>query len=257
MRSRSNIRRNVTMKITKFNQSCLLIETKNKRILVDPGNIGYSENLLNDWKDIDYIFEDGIFIFESKQQYVLGGDLLKIENLIKSKFDLEVANIKIIGEGYDSKAYLINDEYIFKLKISSNKKKGYKKEKAVLDFLNRNLRTTIKIPQIDFIYIDNELSIMGYKKINGTFLTPDIYKEMNVKQQEILKKDIAKFLKDMHNLDYAEIKEYVIDNKQNCLEEYEKKKKTIYNDLTEKEKKYIEKFFERLNNTTIFDDKKC
>ena len=182
---------------------------------------------------------------------------MKIENLIKSKFDLEVASIKLIGEGYDSKAYLINDEYIFKLKISSNKKKGYKKEKAVLDFLNRNLKTTIKIPQIEFIYIDNEVSIMGYKKINGTFLTPDIYKEMNVKQQEILKKDIAKFLKDMHNLDYAEIKEYVIDNKQNCLEEYDLLQKTIYNDLTEKEKKYIEKYFERLNNTTIFEDKKC
>ena len=80
---------------------------------------------------------------------------------------------------------------------------------------------------------------------------------MNVKQQEILKKDIAKFLKDMHNLDYAEIKEYVIDNKQNCFEEYDLLQKTIYNDLTEKEKKYIEKFFERLNNTTIFNDKKC
>ena len=182
---------------------------------------------------------------------------MKIENLIKSKFDLEVASIKIIGEGYDSKAYLINDEYIFKLKISSNKKKGYNKEKAVLDFLDRNLKTKIKIPQIEFIYIDNELSIIGYKKINGAFLTPDIYKEMNVKQQEILKKDIAKFLKDIHNLDYAEIKEYVIDNKQNCFEEYDLLQKTIYNNLTEQEKKYIEKFFERLNNTTIFDDKKC
>lgn len=43
------------MKITKYNQSCLLIETNNKRILVDPGNIGYSEELLDEWKDIDYI----------------------------------------------------------------------------------------------------------------------------------------------------------------------------------------------------------
>ena len=34
-------------------------------------------------------------------------------------------------------------------------------------------------------------------------------------------------------------------------------KKTIYQDLTEKEKNYIENFFERLKNTTIFDDKKC
>lgn len=182
---------------------------------------------------------------------------MKIEDLIKSKFNLEVTNNKIIGEGYDSKAYLINDEYIFKIKISANKKKGYEKEKAVLDFLNRKLKTTIKIPKIDFIYIDDEVSIMGYKKIKGTFLTPDIYKEMNVEQQEILKNDIAKFLKDMHNLDYSEIKDYVIDNKQNCLEEYDLLQKTIYNDLTENEKKYVGKFFERLNNTTIFDDKKC
>ena len=109
---------------------------------------------------------------------------MEIEDLIKSKFNLEVANIEIIGKGYDSKAYLINDEYIFKIKISANEKKGYKKEKAVLDFLNRKLKTTIKIPKIDFIDIDDEVSIMGYKKIKGTFLTPDIYKEMNVEQQE-------------------------------------------------------------------------
>lgn len=44
------------MKITKYNQSCLLIETNNKKILIDPGNIGYTEDLLNDWSKIDYIF---------------------------------------------------------------------------------------------------------------------------------------------------------------------------------------------------------
>ena len=43
------------MKITKFNQSCLLVETNNKRFLIDPGNIGYTDSLLNEWRDIDYI----------------------------------------------------------------------------------------------------------------------------------------------------------------------------------------------------------
>lgn len=43
------------MKITKFNQSCLLVETNNKKFLIDPGNIGYEVSLLNEWKDIDYI----------------------------------------------------------------------------------------------------------------------------------------------------------------------------------------------------------
>lgn len=45
------------MKITKFHQSCLLIQIDNTRILVDPGNIGYTEDMYeNYWKDIDYIF---------------------------------------------------------------------------------------------------------------------------------------------------------------------------------------------------------
>lgn len=44
------------MKITKFNQSCLLISTNNKRILIDPGMIGYNDELLNNhWLDIDII----------------------------------------------------------------------------------------------------------------------------------------------------------------------------------------------------------
>ena len=43
------------MKITKFNQSCLLVETKNKRILIDPGTIGYDNYLDNGWTNIDYI----------------------------------------------------------------------------------------------------------------------------------------------------------------------------------------------------------
>lgn len=175
-----------------------------------------------------------------------------MEELIKDKFDLEVKSSKVIGEGYDSKAYLVNDEYIFKIKISANKKKGYEKEKAVLDFLNKNLKTQINIPKIDYIYIDDEVSIIGYKRIDGRFLNPEIYKDMSKESKEKLKVDIAKFLKDMHNLDYSEIKNYTIDNKQNCLEEYELLRKTIYKDLTAKEKNYIENFFERLNNTTIW-----
>lgn len=43
------------MKITKYNQATLLIETKGKRILVDPSDINYRESLLEKWINIDYI----------------------------------------------------------------------------------------------------------------------------------------------------------------------------------------------------------
>ncbi|MBI2644729.1 MBL fold metallo-hydrolase [Candidatus Uhrbacteria bacterium] len=44
------------MHITRFAQSCLLIETKGKRILIDPGFIQYQESYLQkEWSDIDTI----------------------------------------------------------------------------------------------------------------------------------------------------------------------------------------------------------
>lgn len=43
------------MKITKFPQSCLLIETKDKRILIDPGNLKYKEEYFDIWNNVDII----------------------------------------------------------------------------------------------------------------------------------------------------------------------------------------------------------
>ena len=44
------------MKITKFNQACLLVETKGKRILVDAGSIGYTEDMFEThWTNINVI----------------------------------------------------------------------------------------------------------------------------------------------------------------------------------------------------------
>ena len=59
--------------------------------------------------------------------------------LIEHTFkDFKVNNIEVIGSGHDSVAYLVNNEYIFKTKFSVNNKKGYAKEKAIYDFLNKN-----------------------------------------------------------------------------------------------------------------------
>jgi aminoglycoside 2''-phosphotransferase len=182
---------------------------------------------------------------------------VNIENLIKEKFNLLINSCKLLGSGYDSQAYLVNNKYIFKIKLSTNKKKGYEKEKAIYDFLNKNLKSNIKIPNIEYSYISDEISMLGYKNIEGTFLTPEIYNAMDDTSKENLKKDIATFLKEIHNLDYSPISEYKIDNKENCLEEYELLKNTIYDKLTTKEQKYIEDFYVKLKSTTIFNNKKC
>jgi L-ascorbate metabolism protein UlaG (beta-lactamase superfamily) len=43
------------MKITKYPQSCLLIETRGKKILVDPGVLKYKEEYFNVWNKADII----------------------------------------------------------------------------------------------------------------------------------------------------------------------------------------------------------
>ena len=182
---------------------------------------------------------------------------MNIKDILEKYCNIKISKIALIGKGYDSKAYLVNDEYIFKIKFSANKKKGYKKEKAIYDFLNRNLKTNINIPNIEYSYISDEISILGYKEIKGNFLTPKLYLTLSKEKQELLKQDIAIFLRTLHNLDYSEISSYTIDNKQNVLEEYKLLKETIYDSLTDVEKQYIENFMRILNTTTIFDGKKC
>ena len=182
---------------------------------------------------------------------------MDVRKIFEEKFSVSIESIRQIGKGYDSKAYLVNDEYIFKIKFSANKKKGYEKEKAIYDFLNRNLNTDIKIPNVEYSYISDEISILGYKEIKGKFLNPKLYSTLSQEEKNQLKKDIANFLRLMHDLDYSEISSYTVDNKQNVLEEYQLLRDTIYDSLTDIEKQYIESFMQRLNSTDIFDGKKC
>lgn len=43
------------MKITKFPQSCLLVETKGRKILIDPGTLKYKDEYFEIWNNVDII----------------------------------------------------------------------------------------------------------------------------------------------------------------------------------------------------------
>ncbi len=44
------------MKITKFPQSCCIIESQGKKILIDPSTVKFDEKFVQDWKKVDAIF---------------------------------------------------------------------------------------------------------------------------------------------------------------------------------------------------------
>ncbi|MBD9098487.1 MBL fold metallo-hydrolase [bacterium] len=62
------------MQITKYNQSCLLVETNDKRILIDPSNIDYTDVMYNkEWVNID-----AILITHKHQDHCYGEIIKKI-----------------------------------------------------------------------------------------------------------------------------------------------------------------------------------
>lgn len=97
------------MKITKFPQSCLLIETKDKKILVDPGELKYKEEYFDIWNSVDIILithkhpdhcnvsileriSDSIKIYSTEE--VKNATNLNI-NVIKENDVIELDDIKI------------------------------------------------------------------------------------------------------------------------------------------------------------------
>ena len=87
------------MKITKYPQSCLLVETKGKKILIDPSTLKYKEEYFDVWNNVDIIL-----ITHKHADHCNTEILEKINNNIKIYSTKEVQdanktlNINIIKE---------------------------------------------------------------------------------------------------------------------------------------------------------------
>ena len=184
-------------------------------------------------------------------------DIELVKNEIEKNFSFTVNQIEYLGGGVDSKAYLINNDYVFKIGISENSKIDYKNQKVFSDFYKENNINNIEIPNIEFYHNDDNIRMVGYKIVEGNFINRNIYNSMNVFEQESFCKDVASFLKRLHDFSIDKIDLEKIDMREKMLKEVELIKKTIYNSLSENEKKYIDRFKERLIRSNVFNDKKC
>lgn len=98
------------MKIMKYPQSCLLVETKGKKILLDPGTLKYKEEYFGIWNTVDIILithkhpdhcntevlekiEENVKIYSTKEVQE-ANPTLKI-NIVKENDIIELDNIKI------------------------------------------------------------------------------------------------------------------------------------------------------------------
>ena len=68
--------------------------------------------------------------------------------IIENEFGITIFNIEVLGQGLDSIAYRVNDEYIFRQSKYDEVRINLRKEVQVLNYLKGKI--TLKIPEIKY-----------------------------------------------------------------------------------------------------------
>ncbi len=120
-----------------------------------------------------------------------------IKQIINDEFPkFDISSIKNIGEGENSKAFLINEDFIFRFPKREDVKQHFKKEIEVLPKIRSQLN--LEIPNFNFI--SKEINFVGHKNIPGEFLRPKIYHSLEEKYQIEIQKTLAAFLSQLHEI---------------------------------------------------------
>ena len=169
---------------------------------------------------------------------------MDMKEIIESEFGLIVHDIFVLGQGFDSVAYLVNYEYVFKQSKHDEARINLKKEVQVLNYLKG--KVTLQIPNVE--YYSEEYGVCGYKEIKGDKLTPIIYQNMSAEEKDKLVQDIALFLREMHSIplpDIDELELHVIDDYKS---DYSTLREIIYNKIPDRSKEYLDDLYKRILN---------
>jgi len=127
--------------------------------------------------------------------------------LIKKEFPkLHWKKFKIITKGWDFIVIILDNKLVFRFPRDKEGKIGLKKE---INFL-KNFKKHSKITIPDYKYIAKNYSLSGYTLIPGKDMKIWRYRKLTLNQKQILAKQIAKFLSDLHTTPISIMKRYDI-----------------------------------------------
>jgi len=179
--------------------------------------------------------------------------LERIKQIINQEFpDFEIRRIEKMGEGENSKAFIVNGDFIFRFPKSAEIKESFRKEIALLPKIKSSLH--LDIPHFDFI--SKEIRFVGYKIIPGKFLTSKIYRSLKTASQVNIQKILARFLSQLHKNNLLFLFDCGL-TVMNYYEEYsdnlERAKQLIFPNIPASKRKIIVQLFDGyLNNKSNF-----
>jgi aminoglycoside 2''-phosphotransferase len=167
----------------------------------------------------------------------------KYVHLIQQNFPtFRISSIKKVGEGDNSKAFLVNENYIFRFPKRKDVKQQVRKEICVLP----KIRSALNLQIPGFEFISPELHYVGYKKIEGVVLTNKIFQSLKKKEQHFLEKTIADFLHQLHSFSVEALQNCGLET-MNLYEEYaenfENAKQLIFPEISKNKREMISRLF--------------
>jgi L-ascorbate metabolism protein UlaG (beta-lactamase superfamily) len=182
------------MRITKYPQSAILIEYKNKKILIDPGSYCYNENFTpNDWGKIDillltHIHKDHCFPEAIKVIHQNNQNLIILSNFqVKEKLSLENIECEILKEDQEKEINGIKIKGIKSIhgELPSGKPKpdviGFLVDNKIYHpgdtiYLNKKPRVeVIFVPICGTVVMDIQEAVKFSKEINPKLIIPIHY----------------------------------------------------------------------------------
>lgn len=155
---------------------------------------------------------------------------------------LNILSMQKKGEGDNSIAFVINDEYIFRFPKREEVKNQLRKEINLLPKIRQHL--PLAIPE--FKFISPTLSFAGHIKIAGIPLSRKRYYSLEKKQQLSVQHSLADFLKQLHHISLPELQNCGLDI-MNLKEEYSNNlfdaKRFIYPNISENKRNFISHLF--------------
>lgn len=113
-------------------------------------------------------------------------------NYLSKKY--ATTNIKHIGGGSDSQAFVLDNEYI--IRFLTNKNNVYENEKQICDFISQYI--SIETPRIEIVKSDG-YTFSKHKMIKGNAWSWHSF-TFNHKKQQNLANSLAKFMAELHSI---------------------------------------------------------
>lgn len=123
---------------------------------------------------------------------------------IKNEFNIEIEKYYYDHYAFGNDVFIINDKYVFRFPRVEQTRKHLKHEIDFLKFLKD--KVAIKIPQ--YIFISKNLDFAGYEIIQGSILSPAVFKTLNKRNKEKVVNELIAFINTFHSISLDEFKKY-------------------------------------------------